>query len=197
MEIKERKHRKYIRDKKDFETGQIYNNKSTYRPNHFPKSQVDLSESDISGTDEPPSANPTRFTTRKTKNKRSYQPNSQPYNKRPNYKRGDRSTESPQYNPTNRETCYQVGPQHSGGQSSGTPSLLTVPPQFFQTAINPNTLQNPGLNPGLQMMNTGPPIPMGPQFTPSLMNLGTNGNTSSPFLGFAQLPTRERDKRTC
>ena len=59
-EIKERKHKKYIRDRRDFETGQIYTGRNTSysntnRRNRYTNSQVsntDISESDISGSEE-------------------------------------------------------------------------------------------------------------------------------------------------
>lgn len=193
VEIKERKHRKYIRDKRDFDTGQIYNNKATYRPNSFPKSQVDISESDISGTDEAPSGTSERYPTRKTKNKRSHPPNTLPYNKRQNYNRDNRTNpDPPQYIPTNRQTC-QPGPQSYGGQSSVASSLMTRQPQFFQNTMNP--IQQ---NVGPQMMTIGSSMPIGSNLAPPLMNLGMNVNTGSstmsPFLGISPFPPRERDK---
>lgn len=208
VEIKERKHRKYIRDKKDFETGQIYNTKSSYRPNTFPKSQVDLSESDISGTDDQYNSTTERFPTRKTKSKRSYSANSLPYNKRPNYNKGGRNQQPPpppQSQSTHRdtyyqaapqrETCYQTIPHYSGGQSSVNSSSLTGQPQFFQNVIHPGS--NGGMGMGPPIPNIGSTMMMGQGSVPPSRILGGIGSTTaimpSPFLGLTHLPPRERD----
>lgn len=195
-EIRERKHKKYIRDKRDFDTGQIYNIQKRNFPNKN-RQYTDISESDKSETDESVSGTVNNYRQKNTyrnKNKRTPYQNYSQQNKRP--------PGNPQH-PQKQTWQNQKSSEEQRGANSQPSDFFTLPSTLSSVLQLAPTVTN-------SIAHMAPPITMAPPtvIPPNAMLASGGGQQnlmnqtmttqlppfSSPFLGPPGVQLRDREK---
>lgn len=202
VEIRERKHKKYIRDKRDFESGQIYNIKTTtknfnnYRTN---KSYTDQSESEVSGTDESVGApkNPKRYP-KNNKNKRPPQHWQRPQYQNRNYG-GDLSRQTPLSPPRKSLPPKQIWQQPQRSEVATNVHIASeyygLPSNSSSTLQNVTTNQAPSVSLAPVSMATVAMAP-GPMISMPMAPCSTTLSAQNPsplFLGPPGIQLRDRE----
>lgn len=129
-ELKERKHLKYVRDKRDFDTGSIYPvvHTTTYGGDSRNNYYTDLSESKVSGTDEGRSISPRHQIKHRTKSRQRGGYGNHSYNRGTRFNQQGRAQQRDRFPPKIYSTRHPVKPL---GTIPSAPSLpLSLPPQL-------------------------------------------------------------------
>lgn len=173
VEIRERKRKKFVRDKRDFKTDQVYNIKSRKNQQKFKtyadRQYTDHSETDYSGTDESTSGitNDTR--------RRNYKYRRPQYQNRSQYRQYNTNI---QRNPQNN---WQKNKQQETQKCTNSASdYYTLPPALSSVSQIIPMIPNPVIN-------------MAPSFSGPQMQ-ATNPTTQVGFLGPPGIQLRDREK---
>lgn len=184
-EIRERKHRKFVRDKRDFDTNQVYNVKIRKSQQNYQtyndRTYTDCSETDQSGTDESTGGTTGGYRRRNNKSRRSQ------YYNRPQYRQS--------YTNIQRNTSWQKNkPQEAPQCVRPSSDYYTLPPALSSVShiipMVPSPITNlapPVSSSSTQLTNLAPLVS-------SLPTQATNSTAAVGFLGPPGIQLRDRER---